>query len=117
MTDRRRVKRLMKIWITLGAIALVVGYGCFKAKSLAEGPRLVVESPADGSPFRDALVSVRGTAGNISFLTLNGNKIYTDESGAYSEDILLSPGYNKVTVEAQDRFGRKVTRTLQLTRI
>lgn len=114
MTDRRRVKMLVKIWVSLGVIILVLGYGGWKAKSLAEGPRLEITSPTDGQSFREALVSIRGTASNISFLTLNGDKIFTDESGAYSENILLASGYNRVTVEAVDRFGRKVTRTLQL---
>ncbi len=105
----------MQIWVSLGAIALVLGYGALKAKDWAQGPRLAVSYPADGSSFRDSLVSIRGTARNISFLTLNGGKIFTDESGAYDEKVLLSPGYNVVTIEAQDRFGRKVTQTLQLT--
>ena len=114
MTDRRRVKRLVKIWISLGVIAIILGYGAFKAKDLAQGPRLTISSPAEGQSFREALVSVSGTAENASFLTLNGNKIFTDESGRYSEKVLLSNGYNTMTVEAQDRFGRKVTRSLQL---
>lgn len=115
MTDRRRVKWLVKIWLSVGAMIIVLGYGGLKAKDWAQGPRLAVSYPANGSSFRDSLVSIQGNAKNISFLTLNGNKIFTDESGKYDEKILLSNGYNIVTIEAQDRFGRKVTQTLQLT--
>lgn len=115
MTDRRKVKRMLKVWIAVTAIVIVVGYGAFKAKNLAEGPRLEVSSPTNGYTSRTALVEIKGTAENISFLTLNGAKIFTDESGAYDESILLSPGYNVVTLEAKDRFGRTVTRELQLT--
>ena len=115
MTDRRKVKRLMKIWIAIGAIVIVVGYGAFRAKDLAEGPRLEIISPLNGSSSHDALINIQGTAQNISFLTLNGNKIFTNEAGSYDEKILLSPGYNIVTLEARDRFGRTVTKELQLT--
>jgi hypothetical protein len=115
MTDRRRVKRLVKIWLSVGIIMLVLVYGGFKAKDIAQGPRLSITSPEDGSSFRDSLITISGTANNLSFLTLNGGKIFTDESGKYNEKILLSNGYNRITVEAVDRFGRKVTRTLQLT--
>lgn len=115
MTDRRKVKKLLKIWASLGVILVILGYGGFKAKDLAQGPKLEITSPFDGQAFRDGLVSITGTASNVSFLTLNGGKIFTDESGKYSEKILLSNGYNKITVEAEDRFGRKVTRILQLT--
>ena len=115
MTDRRKVKRLVRTWIAIGAIAVIVGYGAFRAKDLAEGPMLEVTSPADGTAVHDSLVEIRGTTKNISFLTLNGNKIFTDQSGAYDEKILLSPSYNVVTLTARDRFGRIAAKTLQLT--
>ena len=115
MTDRRKVKRMVSVWIALGAIAIVVGYGAFRAKNLAEGPVLAIASPTDGTATNDSLVDIQGTAKNISFLTLDGNKIFTDQTGAYDEKILLSPGYNIVTLEARDRFGRIATKTLQLT--
>ena len=115
MTDRRKVKQMMTVWVAIGAFAIVLGYGAFRAQNLVEGPQLTVTSPQNGSSFDKPLIAISGTAKNISFLTLNGNKIFTDESGAYNEHILLSPGYNIVTIEAQDRFGRIVEKTLQLT--
>lgn len=115
MTDRRKVKQLMKIWIALAGIAVILSYAAFRAKDLAEGPVIAVSSPRNGETVHDSLVSIRGTARNISFLSLNGNRIFTDESGAYNEKILLSPGYNSVTIEAEDRFGRTARQTLQLT--
>ncbi|HVU06419.1 MAG TPA: hypothetical protein VHE10_01355 [Candidatus Paceibacterota bacterium] len=105
----------MSIWIAIGAIAIVVGYGAFRAKDLAEGPMLSVEFPANGARVSDSLVEIGGTAKNIAFLTLNGDKIFTDESGAYREKILVAPGYNTITLEARDRFGRIARKTLQLT--
>lgn len=114
MTDRRKIKQLLKFWIILSAIGVVLGYGIFRAKNLVEGPELFVTSPAQGSTVSDPFVEIKGTVKNISFLTLNNDKIFTDESGAWSEKILLSYGYNVVTVEAKDRFGRSAEQTLQL---
>jgi|SRR5581483_11239208 len=115
MTDRRKVKQLMKVWIAIGAVAIIVGYGAFRAKDLVAGPQISILSPANGSSVTNSAVVIKGTASNISFLTLNGNKIFTDESGSYSEKVLLSPGYNVITIEARDRFGRTKEKTLQLT--
>jgi hypothetical protein len=114
MTDRLKVKRLLKIWVTLGIIAVILGYGVFQAKNLIAGPDIEIASPANGALLGESLVEIRGTAKHISFFTLNGDKIYTDETGAFKEKILLSYGYNIVTLEAKDRFGRKVTKTLEL---
>ncbi len=114
MTDRRKVKQLVKIWVAIGAMSLIIGYGAFRAKDFVRGPELAVLSPFDGQLVRSSVVEIEGTAQNISFLTLNDGKIFTDESGKFKERILLSRGYNVMTVEAKDRFGRKVTKTLQL---
>jgi hypothetical protein len=114
MTDRRAVKRTLTIWTVIAAIALVAGYGAYRAKSLAEGPEITILSPQTGAGFTDPYVEVSGTAQNIAFLSLNGNKIFTDGSGAWKERVLLSKGYNTVTVSADDRFGRNVTRTIEL---
>lgn len=115
MTDRMKIKKMMRVWIALGAIAIILGYGAFRAKNLAEGPQLDIASPLTGSSSAESKIEVRGTTKNISFLKLNGNKIFTDELGMYKENMLLSPGYNVVTLEAWDRFGRMATKTLQLT--
>lgn len=114
MTDRRKVKLLVRVWVAIGAIALVVGYGAFRAKSLVEGPDIGIESPFNGATSTESLITVKGYAKNISFLTLNGNKIFTDESGVFTEKVLLSYGYNIMTLEAKDRFGRTAQKTLQL---
>lgn len=114
MTDRRKVKQLLKIWVSLGVVALIVGYGAFKAKSLVEGPDIGIISPLNGATSTESMIELSGFAHNISFLTLNGDKIFTDESGAFKEKILLSYGYNIMTLEAKDRFGRTAQKTLQL---
>src|SRR6185369_9882306 len=114
MTDRRRVKKIIKIWAVLGVILVIGGYGAFRAKNLAEGPEINVVSPADGLTVTDPFIEIKGNSKNISRLFLNDNKIFTDESGEFDEKILLATGYNIITLRAEDRFGRTVSKTLQL---
>ncbi len=114
MTDRLRTKRLLTIWAGIVCTALLLGYAAFQAEALFLGPRLSIDSPLSGTSTSTSLIVVRGTAHNISHLTLNGAKIFTDEEGVFAEKVLLSYGYNRVTVEATDRFGRKATESLQL---
>jgi hypothetical protein len=109
-----KVKRFVKIWITLAFLVVIAGYATFQAHAFAEGPVIEVSSPLDGMISGQSLVTIEGNARNISFLTLNGNKIFTDESGQFSEKTLLSRGYNIMRLEAEDRFGRKTSQTLQL---
>lgn len=109
-----KVRRLLKLWVTLAFFVLLGSYATFQAHAFATGPTIAIDSPLDGGVFTESLVEVKGEAHNISFLTLNGNKIFTDESGRFNEKILLSRGYNIMTLEAKDRFGRTIAQTLQL---
>jgi hypothetical protein len=104
----------MRIWIVIVIAACLIGYAGFQAEAIILGPRLAVDSPASGLSTSTSLVAIRGTAGNISYLTLNGEKVFTDENGNWEEEVLLSYGYNVFTVEAKDRFGRSVAKTLQI---
>ena len=114
MTDRRKVKRLAKILLYALVGAVIGGYSLYRAQAIASGPDIAVSFPANGALLGESLVEIKGTAKNISFLNLNGAKIFTDEAGAFSEKILLSYGYNVITLEAEDRFGRTTEETLQV---
>ena len=114
MTDRKRVRGLVKIATAVLVVAVIGGYGTFRARTFAEGPVINVSEPKNGSFVADSLVTVSGTAKNISFLNLNGAQIFTDEAGKFTEKILLSYGYNIITLEEKDRFGRKAETSLQI---
>lgn len=114
MTDRRKVKALIKFWAAFAAIAVIAGYGAFRSKNLVLGPELALSHPSNGALVSDSLVEIRGNAKNISFLTLNDDKIFTDESGDFSERVLLSYGYNVMTLKARDRFGREAVERIEL---
>ncbi len=112
MTDRKRIKRFIRIWIIIGVLTIHLGYAAFQAQTFVKGPRINVDAPQNGQTVVSPLLNVRGSAQNLSFITLNGNKIFTDEQGMFDESILLSPGYNIVTLWAQDRFGRTTEKTI-----
>lgn len=114
MTDRLKTKRLLKIWLVIAVSAILIGYAAFQAEAFFLGPRLTIDSPLSGLSTSTSLLSIEGRASNISYLTLNGAKIFTDERGYFKERILLSYGYNIVTLSATDRFDRTVTKSLQL---
>ncbi len=114
MTDRRKIKRFLKILTAVLVVILIGGYGVFRAQTLAEGPKINISEPIDGSLVSQSLLMVSGTAKNISFLNLNGAQIFTDEAGLFKEKILLFRGYNIITLEASDRFGRKTEKSLQI---
>lgn len=105
---------LIKPIVIIAVIILVVGYSTLKLKNLAVGPVIDLYSPSEGASTKTDLVNVKGKAERISQIYLNGRKIFTDEAGNFNEQYLLASGYNLLEVSAQDKFGRKVEKKVQL---
>jgi len=111
---KKDYRLLVKPIIVVLVIVLILGYSILKIKNLAIGPEITLYSPTDGASAKTDLVNIKGKAERISQIFLNGKKIYTDESGNFDEQYLLANGYNLLEVSANDQFGRKVAKKLQL---
>ncbi len=107
-------KKIFSILAVLLLAGTVLGYGYYRTKDFLEGPIVEITAPANGQLLTSALVDIIGISKNISFLNLNGRKIFTDENGNWHEKLLASPGYNRIEVAAKDRFGRDVTKTIEV---
>jgi hypothetical protein len=107
-------KKILSIFSVLLLAGIVLGYGYYRTRDFLNGPVVEITSPQNGQMLSFALIDVRGISKNIAFLNLNGRKIFTDEAGNWHEKLLASPGYNRIEVSAKDRFGRDVTKTLEV---
>lgn len=108
-------RRTLSLIFMSSVLVVTVGYGLFEGRKLLEGPRLTVESPVDGSATSTSMVVVSGEAHNIAFLSINGRQAYTDSRGHFTETLSPPPGYTVLVVEAEDRFGRHVSKSVHVT--
>ena len=91
--------------IVLGIFfVIVVLYAYYEARGLIYGPAISIPSnlPVSHSPF----ITLRGKAERISLLTMNGKALSVTEDGVFEEPYLLAPGYNRIVLRAQDKYGR-----------
>jgi hypothetical protein len=93
----------------------VVGYGLFEARRLIGGPVITIDTPINGSATSERVVTIKGNARNISFLTINDAPAFTDEQGNFAEQLSPPPGYAIFTVAATDRFGRRASAEVHIT--
>lgn len=91
---------------------LVIAYAYYEAQGILFGPRIDIsaEAPVVSDPY----VKIEGHAEHISSLSMNGKQIAVTESGGFSEPYLLAPGSNRITLEAQDKYGHRTERTLEI---
>ena len=99
--------------IVLGLFfVILIGYAYFEAQGLLFGPSISVGSEI--AEVHDPFVTIRGHADRISSLSMNGNAIEVTEDGSFSQPYLLAPGYNRIILEAKDKYGRSTSQTLEV---
>ncbi len=100
--------------LLFGFLLIIALYSLFQARFLILGPRITVNTPANGSVLDNPVVLVSGRADNVAYLSLDGRQIYTDEKGLWSEKLIAPLGPSIMTIEARDRFGRRTVRLLNI---
>jgi len=107
-------KLIFKTLIIAVFVIIILGYSVFQAQKIIKGPQIAVSSPINGSLVAASSVSITGVAKNISDISLDGRPIFIDESGNFSEKLLLYPGYNVIKLKAQDKFGAVTEKNIEL---
>lgn len=106
----------IKTAIFIGILVFITGYAYSKTIDVIRGPEIVVESPTIGATLEKNLIEVKGRAFHIAKLYLNGNQIFTDDEGNFSELLLLPKGYSTLHLEATDIFNRKTVQDIPVAR-
>ncbi len=124
MEAQKIIKRVL-VWV---GVVFIVGYSVFALEGLIRGPRIEIATPesvhVDGgskssryfsNATTTALILVSGRAIHANMLFFNDREVQQNPAGDFSESLLLAPGYNIMSIEAKDRYGRAVTKTIELT--
>lgn len=105
-----KIKTIFLIFFAL----IIIAYSAFQSQKLLSGPVIKIISPQNGTTFNQALIEIEGSVKNVSKINLNGRQIFTNQNGYFKEKVLLSPGYNVIKIEAQDKFKNGTEKILDL---
>lgn len=97
------------ILITVASLLLAgvaISYIIFQARFLIAGPQIALINEAVVLQ-NNRVITLEGTAVNITHLWLNDRPIFTDEAGYFKEALILENGYTIATLRAKDRYGRE----------
>lgn len=109
----KRTSYLRNGIIFLSALFLLF-FGYLKTKNVFEGPFITIETPRNGEIATSSLITIKGIARNVAFLSLNDRQIYLNQNGILEEKLLLAEGYNILTLKARDKFGKTTENRLEL---
>ncbi|OGG70066.1 hypothetical protein A3F27_03310 [Candidatus Kaiserbacteria bacterium RIFCSPHIGHO2_12_FULL_53_13] len=91
---------------------LVIIYAYYEARGFLYGPSINI--PSDVTVAHDPFVTIRGTADRIAGLYMNGKPVPVTEGGAFDEPYLLAIGYNRIVLQARDKYGRERERVIEI---
>ncbi len=89
----------------------VLTLAAYNMRDMVLGTPLEVVTATDGATLDDTFLPLSGVARHARELLINGRTVPLDRAGAFTDAIILSPGYNIVEVALKDRFGNTETKT------
>lgn len=98
-------KKIIKTSLIAVFFILILGYALFVSKDLIFGVKIQDVNLEDGSTYTESVQEVTGNAHNAVHLYLNGREISINQAGDFQETIALLPGYNIISIRAEDKFG------------
>lgn len=101
--ELRNVLKIVGIALLL---TLIISYVIFQARFLITGPQINLTNEPE-TQHNERIITLTGSAHNITHLWLNDRPIFTDENGNFEEALILENGYTITTLRASDRYGRE----------
>jgi hypothetical protein len=103
------VRRIGSIF-GVALLLVVVVYALFRTKDLIFGGGLTLKGISESEHGTEVL-TLSGIAKQAKELSINGRAIPTELSGAFTDTLILVPGYNVVSIRSKDLFGHVVEKT------
>ena len=105
MYNHLTAKHIRIFCITLFVVS-IVGFAGYRSIGILKGADVTIASISDGSTS-DGVVTVSGTTKHTSSININGRQIILDETGAFTDTLLLPPGTSTITISAKDALARE----------
>jgi len=101
-------------YIFIFFLLLVLAYAIFEARNIIGGPVINIQTPPNGLTAKTSLVKISGSVSNVANIKLDGHPIDIDETGKFTEKLILVPGVNIFDFVARDKFGREKHKKIQI---
>jgi hypothetical protein len=103
-TDAKKILKIASLSIF---VLFIVVYAFFRSEDLIFGVKIKNVNITDGEKVTDNVLKITGNARNAVNLSLDDRPISIDQKGNFNETIALLPGYNIISIKAEDEFGKR----------
>ncbi len=114
MTRTISIKKILGPLLFIGLFVFIVSYALFQTKAISKGVSLNILNIKDGDIFYGEILKLSGSAQHATHLAINDREIAIDDENGFSEELVLSEGYNIITVEAKDKFDKETMKVYRV---
>lgn len=102
--------------IVAAIVIFFIGLGFFylyrELNMFISSPRLVIQEPQNNFVTEENIIAIEGITEKDAKLFINNQQIIVDENGKFSENLVVQPGLNKITIKAVNRFDKSSEKTV-----
>ena len=106
-----RDSQITKIALVIFFI-IIAGYAYFEARGILFGPSIYVSSSVE--QVSDPYIEIKGSTQHISALSMNGESVPVTEQGDFDVPYVLAPGFNRIVLDAKDKYGKSTERVVEI---
>ncbi|HEV3244971.1 MAG TPA: hypothetical protein VG102_01270 [Candidatus Paceibacterota bacterium] len=106
-----RDSTLTKVALALFFIIIAV-YAYFEARGILFGPTIQISQAVEQVTV--PYIELTGTTSHISALSVNGQSVPVTEQGAFDIPYALSPGFNRIVLDASDKYGHSTEKVIEI---
>lgn len=111
-------KTKIKVFLLIFGLLSISTLTIFELRKVISGPKITIECKDKDDCIN--IISDRnvyiltGKTKNVSTMFMGDRKIFMDTHGNFTEEIILYPGYNLISIKSIDRFGKEVKKDISI---
>lgn len=99
--------RTLKLGLVILAVIIFFIYLGWEISGFSAAPSLSILSPQDNKKINTDSVTVIGKSDKGAEVFINGQKVFVDPEGNFTEQVILSEGLNNIEILAKNKLGRE----------
>jgi len=115
-TRKKNLKKVIKFIVTFGFFFFIAIYATINTRLISKGIKLSVNGIENGKIYTEGTLQIGGNAKRAKHVLVNGREINIDKTGEFTDFLVLLPGYNIITISAEDKFGKITKKTFDIIR-
>ncbi len=91
-------------------------YAILNTRLISQGIDLSINGIENGKIYEEGTLEITGNAKRAKHVLVNGREINLNQEGTFTDFLVLLPGYNIITISAEDKFGKITKKTFDIVR-